>query len=68
VKECAGILELPQRQDAELEGIAIFEGNLLPTFVMEIRIISREPAQRLPSPVPRDLSSVNYFFGSCCLS
>jgi hypothetical protein len=47
VEECAGILELPQRQDAELEGIAIFEGNLLPPFVVEVRIISREPAQRL---------------------
>src|SRR5258708_8926355 len=47
MEEEPAVLELPHRRGAELEGVAVTAGNLPPSVIDEVGIISRQPVQGL---------------------
>ena len=47
MEEEAGVLELAQRQHAELEGVAVAAGDFPPSVVAEVRIVSPHGVQGL---------------------
>ena len=47
VEEESGVLELPQRQHAELEGVAVADRDFPPAVIAEVGIVSRRAIQGL---------------------